>query len=189
MIFEALNFISEEINEYFRNKLKVKEDKVVLSAIVDHKGDTAVDGTNKIILTLINIEKENSFIRTQGITKIPVAASDPLQLNLYLMFSAYFSRGNYEESLRFISFILAFFQGKNVFNQQNSPALDHRIEKLIFDLQSYSQDQVNNIWASLGAKYMPSVVYKMRMLNIDDSIIREYRPTISNIDHDSSTGG
>jgi hypothetical protein len=40
---------------------------------------------------------------------------------------------------------------------------------------------MNNVWAALGAKYMPSVIYKMRMLTIDGSIIREFRPEISGI--------
>lgn len=185
MIFEALSFLSEEINEYFRNKLRIKEDKVVLSGIVDARGEIAIDGSNKIIVTLINIEKETTQTNIPG-QHAANASSSPLQLNLYVMFSAYFNRGNYGESLRFISFILAYFQHKNVFNSQNSPGLDERIDKLIFELQVLSQDQLNNIWASLGAKYMPCVVYKVRMLNIDESIIREYRPEITTIENNSS---
>jgi len=186
MIFEALSFLSDEINEYFRNKLKIKEDKVILSSIVDAKGDIAVDGSNKILITLINIEKETSFNNIPVSNHNLTSKSNPLQINLYLMFSAYFNRGNYGESLRFISFILAYFQHKNVFNQQNSPGLDNGIDKLVFELQILSQEQLNSIWASLGAKYMPSVVYKMRLLNIDESIIQEYRPAIAAIENDPS---
>lgn len=186
MIFEALSFLSEEINEYFRNKLKIKDDKVVLSSIVDAKGDIAIEGSNKIIITLINIEKETSLSNDVDLRRSGSSAASPLKVNLYLMFSAYFNRGNYGESLRFISFILAYFQHKNVFNHQNSPGLDERIEKLIFDLQVLSQDQLNNVWSSLGAKYMPCVIYKMRMLSISDSIIREYRPLITSIENNPS---
>ena len=61
--------------------------------------------------------------------------------------------------------------------------MDPRIGKLIFELESLGADKLNNIWTTLGAKYMPSVVYKVRMLTFDDSIIREYRPVI-----DDATG-
>lgn len=185
MIFEALSFLCDEINEYFRNKLRVKEDKVVLSSIVDAKGDIAVEGSNKLILTLINIEQERNSQSGFG-QHAAGSGPGPLQVNLYVMFSAYFNKGNYGESLKYISFILAFFQQKNVFNSQNSPALDKGLDKLILELQVLSQDQLNNIWASLGAKYMPCVVYKIRMLNIDESIVREYRPEISKIESNSS---
>lgn len=187
MIFEALSFLCDEINEYFRNKLRIKEDKVVLSSIVDAKGDIAVEGSNKIIITLINIEQERNAQSSFG-QPASNSSSSPLQVNLYVMFSAYFNKGNYGESLQFISFILAFFQQKNVFNPQNSPSLDKGLDKLILELQILSQDQLNNIWASLGAKYMPCVVYKIRMLSIDESIVREYRPEISKIESNSSLG-
>jgi hypothetical protein len=45
-------------------------------------------------------------------------------------------------------------------------------------------DTLSNMWSSLGAKYMPSVVYKMRMLTFDDTFVREFRPEISSMaDH------
>ncbi|MGV2481909.1 UNVERIFIED_CONTAM: DUF4255 domain-containing protein, partial [Salmonella enterica subsp. enterica serovar Weltevreden] len=40
---------------------------------------------------------------------------------------------------------------------------------------------LSNLWSSLGAKYMPSVVYKMRMLTFDDTFVREFRPGISGV--------
>ena len=41
------------------------------------------------------------------------------------------------------------------------------------------------MWSTLGAKYMPSVLYKVRMLSIDESVISEFRPIISNVTKDS----
>ena len=84
-----------------------------------------------------------------------------------VLFSAYFKPGNYTEALRFLSFVIAYFQYKNVFTRANTPQLDAGIDKLIFEMANISPEQLNNIWASLGAKYMPSVVYKMRMVTID----------------------
>src|SRR5690606_3720735 len=105
MIYEALSCLADEINEHFRLRLKVSEDKVVLSAIVNQDGTIAVQGENKILLTLINIEKETVGKNNSLSVGSPVN-SPVLTVNLYIIFSAYFSSGNYPESLRFISFII-----------------------------------------------------------------------------------
>ncbi len=59
------------------------------------------------------------------------------------------------------------------------------IEKLVFEMASITPEQLNNIWGSLGAKYMPSVVYKVRMLTFDNNIVREYRPLITGVENDN----
>lgn len=188
MIYEALSCLVDEINEHFRIRLKVSEDKVILSAIVNQDGSIAIQGENKILLTLINIEKEtvgrnNSSLSVAsiGINKSPV-----LTVNLHVLFSAYFSNGNYPESLRFISFIIAFFQQKSAFNRVNTPRLDSEIDKLIFEMASISPEQLNNVWGCLGAKYMPSVIYKIRMLTYNNNIIREIRPLVSDVESDNT---
>ncbi|EPB65583.1 hypothetical protein ANCCEY_15351, partial [Ancylostoma ceylanicum] len=51
-------------------------------------------------------------------------------------------------------------QGKNVFTPDNSPGMDPVLQKLIVDIYSYSFEQQYNFWSILGAKYLPSVLYK-----------------------------
>ena len=188
MIYEALSCLSEEINQYFRIRLKVSEDKVVLSAILNQDGTIAIQGENKILVTLVNIEKESIGKSNSGIpgSSMLINKSSALTINLYVLFSAYFSNGNYPEALRFISFIIAYFQQNSVFTRLNTPRLDVDIEKLVFEMASISPEQLNNIWGSLGAKYMPSVVYKVRMLTFDNNIVREYRPLITGVENDNN---
>ncbi|OKS86523.1 DUF4255 domain-containing protein [Mucilaginibacter polytrichastri] len=189
MILETLTCLTDDINEYFRNKLRINEDKVVLSGIINQDGTIAIQGENKIIVTIVNIEKEvtgQSNAGSAGGSSTFANRATPLNINLYVLFSSYFSSGNYTEALRFLSFTIAYFQHKNVFTRSNTPALDERIDKLIFELASFTPEQVNNVWSSLGAKYMPSVIYKIRMLSFDESIIREYRPSVSGINSDNA---
>lgn len=187
MIYEALSCLADEINEYFRIRLKISEDKVVLSAIVNQDGTIAIQGENKILVTLVNIEKESIGKSNSGIpgSTVLINKSNALTINLYVLFSAYFSNGNYPEALRFISFIIAYFQQNSVFTRMNTPRLDVDIEKVVFELASISPEQLNNIWSCLGAKYMPSVVYKVRMLTFDNNIVREYRPLITGVEGDN----
>ncbi|WP_448699253.1 DUF4255 domain-containing protein [Mucilaginibacter sp. AW1-3] len=183
MIYEALSCLTDEINEYFRNKLRISEDKAVLSGIISQDGTVAIQGENKVVITLVNIEKEN----TGGAAGNTFTnKSTALNINLYVLFSAYFGSNNYPEALRFLSFIIAYFQYKNVFTPANTPRLDKGIDKLVFEMATITPEQLNNVWGSLGAKYMPSIIYKMRMLTFDESIIKEYRPIVSGIDSDSN---
>jgi len=179
MIYEALSCLTEEINEYFRNKLKVSDERIILSGIVNQDGTVAIPGENKVILTLINIEKEPVTRINTSAGRITGNTSPPTNINLYILFSAYFSGNNYAESLRFISFIIGFLQEKNVFTSSNTPRLDDAIEKLSVEMETVGSEKLNNIWATLGAKYMPSVLYKVRMLTYDGSKVTEYRPLIS----------
>ena len=187
MIYESLSCLTDEINEYFKNKLGTAENVVELSGIVNQDGTVAIQGENKIVVTLVNIEKEISGAAKTGRIAGGTLTnqSPPLNINLYVLFSAYFKTGNYTEALRFLSFVIAYFQYKNVFTQANTPKLDPGIDKLILEMATITPEQLNNIWASLGAKYMPSVVYKMRMLTFDESIIKEYRPVVSDINGNS----
>lgn len=180
MIYETLVCITEEINNNFKRKLQINEDKVILSGIVNQDGSIAIQGENRMIVTLVNVEKETAAQSATGGKAGAVLAgtAPPVSVNLYVLFAAYFSSNNYAEALRFLSFTIAFFQSKNVFTPMNTPALDPNISKLAFEMESPGADRLNNIWTTLGAKYMPSVLYKVRMLTFDDSIIREYRPGI-----------
>jgi hypothetical protein len=76
---------------------------------------------------------------------------------------------------------MGYLQQKNVFNRANTPQLDGAIEKLVFEMESLTLERMSSVWTALGAKYMPSVMYRMRMLTIDGSIVREFRPEISGI--------
>lgn len=176
MIQEALSCLVDEINGYFRSRLKINEDKVVLSGIMNADGTSAIRGENKVLVTLVNIEKDSV---TQN-SPVP-HTSLPLNINLYILFSACFAAANYPEALRFLSFVMGYLQQKNVFNRANTPQLDGGIEKLVFEMENLTIERMNNVWGALGAKYMPSVIYKMRMLTIDGSIVREFRPEISGI--------
>ena len=177
MIYEALTCITEELNDYFRTKLSITEEKIVLSGLVNMDGTTAIPGENKIVITLVNLEKETAHkLPTKGVSSVFGTQNPTLQMNAYVLFSAYFSSNNYPEALRFISFIIAYFQSKNVFTKSNTPGMDSKLDKLTFEIADLTTDSLSNMWSALGAKYMPSILYKMRMLNFDESVVREFRP-------------
>lgn len=161
----------------------MNEEKLVLSGIVNQDGTIAVQGENKILLSLLNIEKETTGMSNAGTGNLRTLSNvaPAMNINIYVLFSAFFSSNNYSEALRFLSFIIGYFQYKSVFTRSNTPKLDPKIGKLLFEMENLSVENLSNIWSTLGAKYMPSVVYKIRMLTFDESVVREFRPAVSGV--------
>ncbi|HEU4717589.1 MAG TPA: DUF4255 domain-containing protein [Bacteroidia bacterium] len=183
MVDKALYFLRQELNSYL--KLKTGDDnKVTLTAIVDQSGRTVVPD-NSIGMMAVNVEEERMY-RSQApqtvISNGQYAFANPeLKLNIYVLFAG--NHTDHREALVLLSYVIQFFQAKNVFDNQESPQLGDAIEKLIVDLFSLSFEQQNQLWASLGAKYMPSVVYRMRMLIINEKLATSVMPAITEIDN------
>jgi hypothetical protein len=128
-------------------------------------------------ISLINIEEERHF-KTQGLQVTQTAGQkkkgvyssrEPdIKLNLYILISAY--NKSYDDALKFISKVVNYFQEFNVFVRKNDGSEDdmpENIEKIVVELYTASFEQQNQIWASLSTGYIPSVIYKVRMIIID----------------------
>jgi Pvc16 N-terminal domain len=186
MIEESLHFLKNEINIYLNQKLTQSlEDRVVLGDVarIADEGDL----NNKIIISLINIEEDRISRNPENFVKIDnkVIYKNPnMNLNLYCLFTVNREK-DYSGALKHLSLIIQFFQHKNVFTHENSPVLDGSIEKLIFDLHNLSFEQINQLWSVLGGKYLPSVIYKMRMITIDEGSLEAEGELIKEIDLNS----
>lgn len=182
MIDETLQFVVAELNRFFKLRFGLNENMVVLSGLVNMDGTPALQQDNRIVLTMINVEEERiaasvpGYINGNGQTSSKYA---PVSVYLHLLFAGYFPGGNYTEALKFISGVLAFFQSKHTFTRADYPALPESVDKLVFDLLKFTYQDLSHLWGMLGSKHMPSVGYRLRMLLIDESSIREQRPAIS----------
>jgi hypothetical protein len=182
MIDKAMTFIVGEINGLLSTRFQSNENLAVLSSLAHPDGTLPPGIENKIVISLINVEREPSAngsswpLRSgpEGHGRV----SPPLGLNLLLLVTASFG-GNYGEALKVLSNVMAFLQSKPMFNAQNSAAFPANMEKLSIELVNLSIHEVNNIWSILGAKYMPSIVYKVRMLVVQENWIAERIPTVT----------
>ena len=175
MIDKALEFIWDQLNSFLQVKYNETEDLVVLDNIAWH--DTAdMDDKEKssAYISLVNIEEDRisrsqeNFVRSNG----NVLYKNPkIFLNLYLLFSV--NLKHYDDSLQRLSYIIRFFQYQNVFNALTTPGnpnhpFPENVDQLIFDLYTLSFQDLNNLWGIMGSKYLPSVIYKMRLVIIDE---------------------
>lgn len=174
MIKEALAFLVDEVNKYLSQKLgQDTESRLILGNVVkvidNDAGAAGTTATNKAILSLVNIEEDRFSKSPDNFRKVDdkIQYKNPkIFLNLYLLFAV--NKSDYSEALKLLAFIIQFFQYRFVFDIQNSPNLDPKIEKIIMDLYSLNFEQMNHLWGILGGKYLPSVLYKMRVIGIED---------------------
>jgi hypothetical protein len=171
MIDSAISHIASQLNQYLRRSFDLTEDVVVISNILEQDGSVASHIDNKLVVFLVNIEKDAVAHRqTNGNMSggdRSVISYPPIYLNLYLMFAGNFSGNNYLESLKFVSNTISFFQRRPVFDHQNTPDLDSRIDKLVMDIENVNITDLNNLWSVLSGRYLPSILYKVRMVAFD----------------------
>jgi hypothetical protein len=122
---------------------------------------------NNIVLTLVNIEEETSLKNNYPIRQEDTALitqKPTLYLNLYLLFAANFDV--YDEALKHLGYVLRFFQTTNkvVFTDTFGNTYN-----LLFTLHNIGFENMNNLWVVLGNRYMPSALYKVRLVFIQEA--------------------
>ncbi|MEM0997105.1 MAG: DUF4255 domain-containing protein [Bacteroidota bacterium] len=176
MIKQTLDFLVENLNEYILGKTglstRVKQGRLVSAA------GSEVVGDGFIWCQLVNLDEERI-----GKAQLPIAPptgsnfpyrNPEIKLNLCLLFSTNPKDGSseYANSMSLLAYVIQYFQGKHHFTTENSPGLDPEIGTLIVELYPMSMENQNYLWGSLGAKYRPSVVYKVRLITVlDDALI------------------
>ncbi len=173
MIHSALTFLQDELNRYLSLKLSLNTLSLVTLGNVAFIGDAdkAAQIGDKVLITLVNIEEDRVSKSHEYAVKTATGITyrnPKVHLNLYVLFSA--NRNNYLEALKNISYVVQFFQYRNVFDAGNSPDLPMKVERLICDLCSFSFEQSNQMWSVLGGKYIPSVLYKVRLVHIEEEL-------------------
>lgn len=171
MIYQALDTVANELNDYLVARLhKGGERAAVLNAIVGQEGSVPMNSRDRVVLSLINLEHETAmqfnpiFFQNKEKTNTKKPENLPYNFNLDVLVTAVFE-DNYEEGLKHLSEAIYFFQTKNVFNIENTPRLGMGIQELTFELIKLSYHQEHSLWGAIGAKYMPSVLFKIRMLS------------------------
>ncbi len=183
MIGDLLNNIAKEVSEYVDSQLEFSSGKksVVLIKPTNNKGELNIPD-NSISLSLLNIDEETSMRNPMIKKRVEgdkVYTQTPgISLNLSIIFIANFPN-DYTSELNYISKIIEFFQRKDTFTVENTPSLKKQkkyIDQLVFKLSTTKLEEQHNIWGLLGIKYMPSVMYNVgKVLVQEDEKLSEIR--------------
>ncbi len=177
MVDAVLNVLKDKLNEYFKNVVGATESNIV--EFIDTNSNDPISFTNdKITPFLINISEDRKFRNPDqysGVTRngIRTQMNPEIRIELLVLFVSKF--GNYNQALRFLSHVLKFFQANRVFNPLTAPQLaDENVEKLTVELVSLPLEEQNQGWHSLNTSYLPSVLYKIRLVSFIDDLSVEF---------------
>jgi len=170
MIHAAVSHIANQLNQFLKRSFDLIEDVVVMSNLSEPDGTPAANINNKLVVFLVNVEKDTTNARYHGGAgsfDLSSTSYPPVVLNLFVMVAANFSASNYPESLKFLSNAVSFFQRQPVFDHQQTPELDRRINKLVMEIENLSTQDLGSLWGILSGKYQPSILYKVRMISFE----------------------
>jgi hypothetical protein len=175
MIDQVLSAVVARLNTY----IGTLEPEVVLgniSLIDAFQSGTSQNLNDRVIASVVNIEQEGTLrnlpfrraVTTPDGLPTAVERAPEIFLNVYVLFGA--NKNNYSVALQRISQVISFFQRQWVFTAADIAILEPlNLSKLIFDLHSTRFEELNQLWSVMGGKYIPSVVYKMRLAVLQDA--------------------
>ncbi len=179
MIGTLLNFIAESVNQDICRRLKLPSsaNKVQLSSIVDTQGSILENDSNVLLLKLIGIEPApiaNSFpTRIQKGSGINREEFAPLSLNLRIILASYSRPGLVREGLDMLTMGMSYFQEKKLWDIQNTPGLPKGVNRLVFEMEKLDIQELHQVWGAIGTNYLPSVMYTLKTIVINDQDIQD----------------
>lgn len=179
MLEIAVKFLCDELASYLASRAGASPPAVAATRLVDDGGKTLV-AEDSIGVSVFNIE-EDRVMRSQTPEYVlnegkHVVVQPDLKVNLHLMFVANFRQ--YDQALKHLSSVLTFFQAHPKFSSDTHPALDPAVGRLTVELMSLTYEQLNQVWACIGGKMLPSAAYRVRFIMLRDAAPTAVRPPI-----------
>ena len=187
ILYEALEFVRKELDAYLKQE-QSGDDQAVLASVVAPDGSVPTpDG--KVVLSLISIEREAAASGATFYTRAEngdVSKRAPtLNLNLHVLVAG--NHQDHREALKLLSNAIGFFQARPVFSAEDVPpvasgsamAFPRGLQRLTFEVFNLALQDMSHLWGALGAKYQPSIIYKVRMITFQEAWLTETRPAIT----------
>ncbi len=188
MIYETLEILVNQINTHLGTKPN-DDSELILENIAKQDDATVTKIKDRVVVSLLNMEEETT-LKNRPNSRFKngktIYKNNKIYLNLYVLFAA--NRTSYDKALISINSIVEFFHSKKVFTQKNTPftssnSLFDDLKEFKFTVELYTPtfEQLNYIWGTLGGKSVPSLLYKVSLIEIDSEAISEIRPAITNV--------
>ncbi len=196
MIYEILQIITDEVNNYLEeNELDRSVQLDNIAVIEQDKGDDNFDMEDSIVLTMINMDEEKTlknFPNKKANGNNVNVQNNVINLNLYILFCA--NRNSYVKSLKDISKVVEFFQGKRLFTQANSNydrdnSAMSALKDFRFTVELYTPtfEELNFIWGTLGGKQYPSALYKLSLIEVERNLTQKRTTRVIDLGMDALT--
>lgn len=177
MVDKVLIFLERQMDNFLRRRSNTTNSIIKiagLNASLDDLDDC------KLQLAIVNIEEELALSN-----RVNYVANDnyiskkktPVYLNVYIIVSVVLADKAYKENLKWLSLAIQFFQRNTTF-LASEVSMPSGVEKLNFESVNLSIDNMSRFWSAIGEKYRPSMIYKIRMIKIDDDSVDSVIPVL-----------
>lgn len=175
-LIDVLQIVRHNLDAAINQLAPTPDDFVVLSNIAFAENPTLQTPgmQKKVVITLVKTEEESALKNQPAYYRNPTRnnleyRNPPIFLNLYLLITANYS--DYILALTQLSRVIGYFQYKRVFTDTDAEVqLPTGSPVVHFDfnvtLVSPSFEQTNHMWSILGGKHLPSVLYKMQVVQM-----------------------
>jgi len=170
MIDRAVSLVALRLNQHLRQRFGSADDLVALTNLTDVEGKPAAAARNRLVMFVTNLSEENAARRvpqrrssTDGRLG---GTAETVHLNVHLMLASNFDPENYLESLKILSHGVQFFQSTPLFDHRSAPEMDAGLSQLALEIQNLDSETAAQLWGTHGGRYVPSVLYKMRLVAI-----------------------
>jgi hypothetical protein len=182
LLQSTLELLRDRLDAAFQIADPRSENWVALTNPVDPDGRISESARNKIVMALVGLQSDRTIGAVPG--PMPVAGDQfaimaaPLNVNAFVLFVANFSDSNYPTGLGMLSRTIAFFQQNPVFTRDRLPGLAREIDKIALDFVSLDLTQTNHLMGMVGLKYLPSALYRLRMLPFASDAVAGLVPAV-----------
>lgn len=171
MIDSVLGFLAGAMQRHFEGVLgRGEQPYVSLAALARADGTIAPETEQQVLLSLVGIEREPMGSAAATVMLRPLgegfaSSPPPLALNLLVLLSS--QHNIYAESLKRLSVALGFVQAHPAFDPRSTSGFPPELSRISVELVNLDFHALNNLWSLTGAKYLPSVLLKVRLPGID----------------------
>ena len=177
-----LDFIKKQLEDYLANIFGDNHKSV--GFIPDKKYDPIVFDEDEITILIVNLEEDrimrpDELYRRKNQNHDKIDVKPEIRLNMYLLMVA---NMDYKEAWKQLLWVIRFFQSNPIFNKDSVSDFPSELHQLIFELKTSTFSEQNELWSMLKIAYRPSVLYRVKMIIIQDMPLI-ISPTISKVEY------
>lgn len=170
MISAILHKITSILNDNIRLQFNLKRDIVKIQSVDNDENEGYIG------VSVINIERDASggiaFNRRDVSLDHSSKSAPTWQVSIYVLIAAVFPKKKYAESLKLITEMLRIIQSNHILVFDDS-GIRYTAEPINTTFQ-----ELSNIWSVSGGTYYPSIICKIKSLEIDGGGIIQIDPSI-----------
>lgn len=160
-IRNVLESIRKTLDSFLKDSVQRAEDFVVVSNLTNSDGTRPSITSNKVVLSIANIEQVAGAAGIRGPQGTPSVTTD-----IYLSVFANFEDGSYVDGLDMLSRVMGYLQDNPILSQANVPGMDSGIERISLEFVNLDAVQWSCYMRMFGITFLPAIMYKVRIVPV-----------------------